>query len=78
MYSVEELGVEIGVLTDSAEMYIWDVGQRRCVRRWTDEGGYRDAGRVFAGGGGPNGWLAIGYVFFDAFRNCFLIPFLTF
>lgn len=54
----------LSVLTDSAEVYIWDVGQRRCVRRWTDEGGYRGAGRVMAGGGGPNGWLAIGYAFF--------------
>jgi len=41
-------------------VYIWDVGQRRCVRRWTDEGGYRGAGRVIAGSGGPDGWLAIG------------------
>jgi len=51
----------LAVLTREAEMYIWDVGQRRCVRRWKDEGGYRGAGRVMAGGGGPNGWLAIGY-----------------
>jgi len=61
----------LGVLTDSAEMYIWDVGQRRCVRRWTDEGGYRGAGRVIAGGGGPNGWLAIGYVKLIFFRPFF-------
>lgn len=57
----------LGVLTDAAEMYIWDVGQRRCVRRWTDEGGYLGAGRVMAGGGGPNGWLAIGYANFFLF-----------
>lgn len=52
----------LAVLTGEAEVYIWDVGQRRCVRRWKDEGGYRGAGRVMAGGGGANGWLAIGYV----------------
>ncbi|PPQ65608.1 hypothetical protein CVT24_011817 [Panaeolus cyanescens] len=50
----------LAVLTGEAEVYIWDVGQRRCVRKWRDEGGYRGAGRVFAGGGGNNGWMAIG------------------
>ncbi|KAF9527895.1 WD40-repeat-containing domain protein [Crepidotus variabilis] len=47
----------LAVLTGEAEVYIWDVGQRRCVRRWKDEGGYRGAGRVLAG---SNGWIAIG------------------
>ena len=50
----------LAVLTGEAEVYIWDVGQRRCVKRWKDEGGYRGAGRVFTGGGGPNGYMAIG------------------
>ncbi|KAF5312957.1 hypothetical protein D9619_003712 [Psilocybe cf. subviscida] len=50
----------LAVLTGEAEVYIWDVTQRRCVRRWKDEGGYRGAGRVFAGGGGKNGYMAIG------------------
>ncbi|CAA7266393.1 unnamed protein product [Cyclocybe aegerita] len=50
----------LAVLTGEAEVYIWDVGQRRCVRRWKDEGGYRGAGRVMAGGGGSKGWLTIG------------------
>lgn len=52
----------LAVLTGEAEVYIWDVGQRRCVRRWKDEGGYRSAGRVLAGGGGANGYMAIGCV----------------
>lgn len=50
----------LAVMTGDAEVYIWDVGQRRCVRRWKDEGGYRTAGRVLAGGGGANGYMAIG------------------
>jgi len=52
----------LGVLTGEAEVYIWDVAQRRCVRKWKDEGGYRGAGRVFTGGGGANGSMAIGSV----------------
>lgn len=52
----------LAVLSGDAEMYLWDVGQRRCVRRWKDEGGFRGAGRVLAGttAGGTAGWLAIG------------------
>ena len=50
----------LAVLTGEAEVYIWDVAQRRCVRRWKDEGGYRGAGRVFTGGGGAKGFMAIG------------------
>jgi len=51
----------LAVLTGEAEVYIWDVGQRRCVKRWRDEGGYRGAGRVLAGSGGVgSGWMAIG------------------
>jgi U3 small nucleolar RNA-associated protein 18 len=55
----------LAVLTGEAEVYIWDVGQRRCVKRWKDEGGYRGAGRVLAGSSGVgSGWMAIGLVFF--------------
>ena len=58
----------LAVLTGEAEVYIWDVGQRRCVKRWKDEGGYRGAGRVLAGSGGVgSGWMAIGLVFFFSF-----------
>jgi len=56
----------LAVLTGEAEVYIWDVGQRRCVKRWKDEGGYRGAGRVLAGSGGVgSGRMAIGLVFFS-------------
>lgn len=54
----------LAVLSGDAEVYLWDVGQRRCVRRWKDEGGFRGAGRYMAGaiGHGGEGWLAIGYL----------------
>lgn len=64
----------LAVLTGEAEVYLWDVGQRRCVRRWKDEGGYRGAGKVMAGGGGPNGWMAIGCVYFSL--NSFFVNWL--
>ena len=52
----------LAVLTGDAEVYLWDVGQRRCVRRWRDEGGFRGAGRTMTGtaAGGSGGWLAVG------------------
>jgi len=52
----------LAVLSGDAEVYIWDVGERRCVRRWKDEGGFRGAGRVMTGSvaSGGTGWLAVG------------------
>ena len=54
----------LAVLSGDAEVYLWDIGQRRCVRRWKDEGGFKGAGRYMAGavGHGGEGWLAIGCV----------------
>jgi U3 small nucleolar RNA-associated protein 18 len=60
----------LAVLTSDAEVYLWDVAERRCVRRWKDEGGYRGAGRKLAGTQGGmdrNGYMAIGYVLFKLF-----------
>jgi U3 small nucleolar RNA-associated protein 18 len=56
----------LAVLTSDAEVYLWDVAERRCVRRWKDEGGFRGAGRVLAGteAGGSRGWLGVGYASF--------------
>ncbi|KAJ3839760.1 WD40-repeat-containing domain protein [Lentinula raphanica] len=48
------------VLTGDSEVYLWDVGERQCVRRWKDEGGFRGAGRVLTGSGKGSGWLAVG------------------
>jgi U3 small nucleolar RNA-associated protein 18 len=52
----------VTVLMGDAELYLWDVGQRRCVGRWKDEGGFRSAGRALAGTTAGNGYLAVGFV----------------
>ncbi|KAL4254939.1 WD repeat UTP18 family protein [Abortiporus biennis] len=31
---------ELMTLGEDAEIYIWDVAERRCVKRWKDDGGY--------------------------------------
>ncbi|KAF9649072.1 WD40 repeat-like protein [Thelephora ganbajun] len=31
---------ELLSLGEDSEVYVWDVGERRCVRRWKDDGGY--------------------------------------
>ncbi|KAL0950558.1 hypothetical protein HGRIS_007362 [Hohenbuehelia grisea] len=50
----------ISLSTDS-EVYIWDVAERRCVRRWKDEGGFRGSGLVLAGSSnGSRSSLSIG------------------
>ncbi|KAI0651380.1 WD40 repeat-like protein [Trametes meyenii] len=33
-------GEQLLSLGEDSEVYVWDVGQRRCVRRWKDDGGY--------------------------------------
>ncbi|KAJ6570248.1 WD40-repeat-containing domain protein [Mycena vulgaris] len=48
----------LAALTNDSEVFIWDVGERRCLRRWKDEGGFRGSGRAMTGS--PNGWLAVG------------------
>ncbi|ESK97867.1 cgi-48 family protein [Moniliophthora roreri MCA 2997] len=51
----------LAVLTGDSEIYIWDVAERRCVRKWRDEGGFRGAARVLAGSAAPSrGLLGIG------------------
>lgn len=52
----------LAILTSDAEVYLWDVAERRCVKRWKDEGGYRGAGRTLAGTQSGNGYMAVGYV----------------
>jgi len=44
-------------LGEDAEVYIWDAGQRRCVRRWKDDGGF---GSVNMSGARGGAYLAIG------------------
>lgn len=31
---------ELMSLGQDAEVYVWDVGERKCLRRWKDDGGY--------------------------------------
>ncbi|KAJ3565861.1 hypothetical protein NP233_g7370 [Leucocoprinus birnbaumii] len=50
----------LAVLTSDAEVYLWDVGERRCVRRWKDEGGFRGAGRALAGTQTGGAYMAVG------------------
>jgi U3 small nucleolar RNA-associated protein 18 len=40
-------GRELMTLGEDAEAYLWDVGTRRCVHRWKDDGAF--GSRVLAG-----------------------------
>ncbi|KAK7032907.1 Methyltransf-2 domain-containing protein [Favolaschia claudopus] len=51
-------GGHLAALTNDSEVFLWDVGERRCVRRWKDEGGFRGAARAMSGS--SKGWMAIG------------------
>ena len=49
-------GRELLTLGEDAEVYCWDVGERRCVARWRDEGGF-GACQIAASG---SGFTAVG------------------
>lgn len=51
---------ELLTLGADAEMYVWDIGERRCVRRWKEEGGY---GITVMSGDKHGKYLAVGFVF---------------
>ena len=48
---------ELFTLGEDAQVYVWDVGQRRCIRRWREDGGY---GSVILEGDRSGKYLAIG------------------
>lgn len=48
-------------LTEDSQVYVWDIGQRKCVKRWQDEGGF---GSRILGGDGQGKYLTTGHVFF--------------
>jgi len=48
---------ELLSLAEDSEIYVWDVGQRRCLRKWKDDGGY--GSRILSGDRGGK-YLAIG------------------
>jgi U3 small nucleolar RNA-associated protein 18 len=46
-------------LTDDSQVYVWDIGQRKCVKRWQDEGGF---GSQILGGDNEGKYLTVGHV----------------
>jgi len=62
----KEDGRHLMSLGDDAEVYVWDVGERRCVRRWKDDGGF---GSLMMSGDSAGNYLAIGCVFFSFFQS---------
>ncbi|KAI0757476.1 WD40-repeat-containing domain protein [Daedaleopsis nitida] len=50
-------GDELLTLGEDSEVYVWDVGQRRCARRWKDDGGY---GSQIIEGDRASKYMAIG------------------
>jgi U3 small nucleolar RNA-associated protein 18 len=37
-------GKELVTLGEDSEVYVWDVGTRKCVTRWRDDGGFGACG----------------------------------
>lgn len=37
-------GRELMTLGEDSEVYVWDVGSRRCIGRWRDDGGFGAVG----------------------------------
>ncbi|EPQ61287.1 WD40 repeat-like protein [Gloeophyllum trabeum ATCC 11539] len=50
-------GRELMTLSQDSEVYVWDVGERRCVRRWREDGGF---GSQVMAGDNADRYLAIG------------------
>ena len=48
---------ELLSLGEDSEVYVWDVGERRCIRRWKDDGGF---GSNLITGDRGNRYLATG------------------
>lgn len=51
---------ELMTVSGEGEVYIWDVGMRRCIRTWTDDSAF--GATVVARGGRDGRYFAIGYV----------------
>ncbi|KIJ58781.1 hypothetical protein HYDPIDRAFT_163119 [Hydnomerulius pinastri MD-312] len=50
-------GGELMSLTENSQVYVWNVGARKCVKRWQDEGGF---GSRIMGGDQQGRYLSIG------------------
>lgn len=46
-------------MAEDSEVYVWDIGERRCIRRWKDDGGF---GSRLMAGDKTGRYLATGYV----------------
>lgn len=58
-HSGSDASSELMTLSSDAEVYVWDVGERRCVKRWKEEGGY---GATVMSGDENGRYLCIGCV----------------
>ena len=58
-HSGSDASSELMTLGADAEVYIWNVGERRCVRRWKEEGGF---GTTVMSGDENGRYLCIGCV----------------
>jgi U3 small nucleolar RNA-associated protein 18 len=50
-------GKELLTLGENSEVYVWDVGTRKCVDRWKDDGGFGGNGLETSNNGE---WTAVG------------------
>ncbi|GAA6060238.1 hypothetical protein JCM10212_003478 [Sporobolomyces blumeae] len=50
-------GKELLTLGENSEVYVWDIGSRKCVDRWKDDGGFGGMGLATSGNGE---WTAVG------------------
>lgn len=46
-------------LGDDAYVYVWDIGARRCIQRWKDDGGF---GTLNLAGSPAGDYVAVGSV----------------
>jgi U3 small nucleolar RNA-associated protein 18 len=51
---------ELLTLGQDAEVYLWDLGSRKCIARWKDDGAF---GPNCLEGGSRGDYYAIGYVY---------------
>ena len=56
-YPGSDASSELMTLGSDAEVYVWNVGERRCVKRWREEGGY---GTTVMSGDANGRYLCIG------------------
>lgn len=48
---------ELMTISNEGQVFLWDVGSRRCLRTWTDEGAY---GTTVLARGGSGKYFALG------------------